>query len=86
MNAHTRIEGEPIDPELLARAEALGMDVTGMTEGQVYMAVRRKPDPRSPEEKRAADQKWAEENRATMEAWNDWADRNGLPFAEYRQV
>ena len=27
---------------------------------------------------------WLKENRAALEAWNDWVRENGLPYAEYR--
>jgi len=28
---------------------------------------------------------WQSENRAAMDAWNDYVEKNGLPLAEYRQ-
>ena len=85
MNAPAKNTGVAIDPVLLARAQANGIDVTHMSEGDVYMAVRRLPDPRSPEEKLAANQRWAEENRAAMEASNRWVEEHGLPLARYRR-
>ena len=30
-------------------------------------------------------QQWLAENRAAMDAWNDYVDRQGLPLAEFRQ-
>jgi antitoxin CcdA len=28
---------------------------------------------------------WQAENRAAMDAWNDYVEQNGLPLAEFRQ-
>jgi len=28
---------------------------------------------------------WLQENRAAMDAWNDYVEQNGLPLSEYRQ-
>ncbi|HET9148809.1 MAG TPA: type II toxin-antitoxin system CcdA family antitoxin [Acetobacteraceae bacterium] len=30
-------------------------------------------------------QRWLRENRAAMDAWNDYVERHGLPLAEFRQ-
>ncbi len=30
-------------------------------------------------------ERWVEENRAAMDAWNDHVERDGLPLAEFRQ-
>jgi antitoxin CcdA len=37
------------------------------------------PDPRS---KRA--RQWLDENREALESSNDWVEKHGLPFAEFR--
>ncbi len=29
--------------------------------------------------------RWLKENRAAMDAWNDYVERQGLPLAEFRQ-
>jgi len=29
--------------------------------------------------------RWQAENRAAMDAWNDYVEENGLPLAEHRQ-
>ena len=34
---------------------------------------------------RAKQQRWLEENRPAMDAWNDYVEKNGIPLAEYRQ-
>jgi antitoxin CcdA len=30
-------------------------------------------------------QQWLQENRAAMDAWNDYVEQNGLPLTEFRQ-
>lgn len=30
-------------------------------------------------------QRWLRENRAAMDAWNSYVERNGLPLADFRQ-
>jgi antitoxin CcdA len=29
-------------------------------------------------------ERWRAENRPAIEAWNEWIDENGIPFAELR--
>ncbi len=36
------------------------------------------------EVKKAQEQKWLEENRPALLAWNDWIEKNGMPYDEYR--
>jgi len=40
----------------------------------------------SAEVTRAREQKWLAENRAELLAWNDWIDKNGMPYDEFRQI
>lgn len=84
MNAPVKIKTVAIDEEMIARADALGVDVPRACEAGLRRELRRAADLRSPEEKRVADAKWAEENRAGMEYWNDWVKQHGLPLARYR--
>jgi antitoxin CcdA len=84
MNAPVKIKTVAIDEEMIGKAEALGIDVVRACEAGLYAAIRRAPDPRSAEEKKAADAQWAEENRAAMEASNRWVEEHGLPGAAYR--
>ena len=30
-------------------------------------------------------QRWLRETRPAVEAWNEFVERNGIPFSEYRQ-
>lgn len=54
-------------------ARALGLDPVLIAAQAVEEAVRAEKARR-----------WQEENRAAMDAWNEWTDRNGLPLAKYR--
>ena len=63
-----------LDADLLAEAEALGIDVARAAETGVTDAVR---DARA--------ERWKRENRAALEGYNDWIRENGLPLAKYRQ-
>lgn len=54
-------------------ARALGLDPALIAAQAVEEAVRAEKGRR-----------WQEENRAAMDAWNEWTERNGLPLAKYR--
>ena len=54
---------------LLDEAHRLGVDVGQRSEEQVRQAVR---------------EAWTEENRAAIESWNVWVEKNGLPLERYR--
>lgn len=58
----------------VAEAEALGLDATAIAERAVREAVGRE---------RA--RRWAEENRAAIEAHRRYVEEHGLPLDEYRQ-
>jgi antitoxin CcdA len=36
-------------------------------------------------ERGSSDEIWRAENRATMDAWNDYMATHGIPYAEYRR-
>ena len=63
-----------IDVKLLGEAKALKINVSRAAEAGIAEAV-------SCEKARL----WKLENRAALDAWNDYTDRNGLPLAKYRQ-
>lgn len=63
-----------IKARLLQEAKALDINISRAAEAGIAQAV--------------ADEKarlWKVENRATLEAWNDYVERNGLPLARQRQ-
>jgi antitoxin CcdA len=63
-----------IDPNLLAEARELNINLSATLEASLREAVSAQ---------KAA--QWLEENRHALLAYNAWIDQNGLPLAEYRQ-
>lgn len=62
-----------IDAALVEEAKALGINMSQLAEEALAKAVS--------EEK---SRRWKIENRAKLDAWNDYVDKNGLPLAKYR--
>ena len=62
-----------LDSELLKDAKALGVNISRAAEEGVNDAVRK-----------AKGEAWKRENAASLEAWNEWVDVNGLPLEKYR--
>jgi antitoxin CcdA len=63
-----------IDAQLMKEAKALEVNVSRAAEAGIAEAV-------AAEKSRL----WKLENRAALEAWNEYVDRNGLPLAQFRQ-
>jgi len=63
-----------IDSNLMKEAKRLDVNVSRAAEAGIAEAV-------AAEKTRL----WKLENRATMEAWNDYAEKHGIPLEEYRQ-
>lgn len=63
-----------IDSQLMQEAKALDVNVSRAAEAGIAEAV-------AAEKSRL----WKLENRATLEAWNEYVERNGLPLAQFRQ-
>jgi len=63
-----------IDPALLDEARALKINLSATFEASLRAAVH---------ERKAA--QWLEENRAALEGYNTWIEKNGLPLDKYRQ-
>ena len=59
---------------LVAEARTLKVNVSQACERGLAAEVRR-----------SKEQAWLKENRAALDAWNDFIEANGLPLAEYRQ-
>lgn len=59
---------------LLAEARALGVGLSQACERGLAVAVAG-----------ARAQRWLEDNRAGIEAWNERVERDGLPLAEFRR-
>lgn len=63
-----------IDPVLLDEARALNINLSATFEASLRDAVRKL---------KAA--QWLEENRAALEGYNAWVEKNGLPLEKHRQ-
>lgn len=75
MTAQTRkATNLSLDRALLEEARALDVNLSRAAEEGLRAAVKAEKA-----------RKWTEENRQTIEDWNNWVDDNGLPLAEYRQ-
>ena len=62
-----------LDPDLAREAKAYGINVSEVLRESLERAVRAERTRR-----------WVEENRQGIEAYNDWIEKNGLPFSEQR--
>ena len=63
-----------LDPELVAAAKALDINISRVAEKSISLAVS---------EERA--RRWKEEKRDAIHSINDYAEKHGLPLAKYRQ-
>jgi antitoxin CcdA len=73
-NANRQPANLSIDSQLMAEAKGLNVNVSRAAEAGIAEAV-------AAEKTRL----WKLENRATMDAWNDYVDKHGIPLAEHRQ-
>lgn len=62
-----------IDSGVAAAARELGINMSKVTEAALHEATRT-----------LRAERWKEENRPRLEAWNDWLETHGLPYAELR--
>jgi antitoxin CcdA len=74
LNAIRQPANLSIDSNLMREAKGLDVNVSRAAEAGIAEAV-------AAEKTRL----WKLENRATMDAWNDYAEKNGIPLEEYRQ-
>lgn len=81
MLASRPMDTPPIDPELLAQAERLGLSVEGMSERQLRLHLQ-KVDPAGGEERA---RRWAEENAEAIKEHNERIARRGLISDHYRK-
>jgi antitoxin CcdA len=63
-----------LDPDMVAQAKALGINLSRACEAGLAAAVRE-----------VKKRRWQEENREAIEASNAWVKQHGLPLARYRQ-
>ena len=62
-----------LDTGIVAAAREHGINLSQVSETALRAAA-----------KKAADEKWREDNRAWAESVNRWVEENGLPLAKYR--
>jgi antitoxin CcdA len=74
LNAIRQPANLSIDSNLMREAKGLDVNVSRAAEAGIAEAV-------AAEKTRL----WKLENRTTMDAWNDYAEKNGVPLEEYRQ-
>jgi antitoxin CcdA len=63
-----------LNAAMLAEAKELGVNISQACEAGL-----------SRELKSVRETKWKNENKATMQAWNEWTEKNGIPLAEHRR-
>lgn len=63
------------DPNLLAEAKALGINISRAAEAGISEEIRK-----------ARKAKWLEENAEAIESWNEYVRTNGLPLQKYRRA
>lgn len=63
-----------IDSQLMREAKGLNVKVSRVAEAGIAEAV-------AAEKTRL----WKLENRATMDAWNDYVEKHGIPLSQHRQ-
>ncbi|RUW47620.1 MULTISPECIES: type II toxin-antitoxin system CcdA family antitoxin [unclassified Mesorhizobium] len=74
LNAVRQPANLSIDSNLMREAKGLDVNVSRAAEAGIAEAV-------AAEKTRL----WKLENRATMESWNDYIEKHGVPLEEYRQ-
>ncbi|TPM24375.1 type II toxin-antitoxin system CcdA family antitoxin [Mesorhizobium sp. B2-3-5] len=74
LNAIRQPANLSIDSNLMREAKGLDVNVSRAAEAGIAEAV-------AAEKTRL----WKLENRATIDAWNDYVEKNGIPLEEYRQ-
>lgn len=62
-----------IDTGIVDYARQHGINLSQVSEGALRAAA-----------KAEAERQWKEENRAALESWNRWVEKNGLPFEDLR--
>jgi antitoxin CcdA len=63
-----------LNAAMIAEAKELGINISQACEAGLVMEL-----------KSVRESKWKSENEATMRAWNDWTEKNGIPLAEHRR-
>lgn len=64
-----------LDPGLVDDAKAEGINLSRACEAGLAAEL-----------KKVREERWLEENREAIAAWNVWMEENELPLAKYRQI
>lgn len=60
-----------LDPNLMAEANEVGINISAACEAGIAQRITEA-------------RQWKAEHKGTIESWNEWVDRHGLPLAKYR--
>ena len=71
--SRTKPTNVSLDAALVAEAKELGVSISQASNRGLEQAV-----------KKARGERWLEENKAALDAYNDYVAEHGLPLAKYR--
>ena len=74
LTAPKRATNVSLSDPLIAEAKALGINLSQAAEKGITQAIKDKKT-----------EQWLAENRESLEGWNAYVEKNGLPLARYRQ-
>ncbi|MBL0922916.1 MAG: type II toxin-antitoxin system CcdA family antitoxin [Sphingomonadaceae bacterium] len=63
-----------LNAAMLAEAKGLGIDISQTCESGLAREL-----------KSVREARWKSENRASIQAWNEWTEKQGIRVAEYRR-
>ena len=73
-SAQKRATNVSLPGDLIDEARRLNINISHACEQGLEQQVRK-----------SKAQEWLEQNRESLEEWNRWVEKNGLPLAQYRQ-
>ena len=73
-SAQKRATNVSLPADLIDEARRLNINISQACEQGLEQQVRK-----------SKAEEWLEQNRESLEEWNRWVEKNGLPLAQYRQ-
>jgi antitoxin CcdA len=73
-SAQKRATNVSLPADLIDEARRLNINISQACEQGLEQQVRK-----------SKAEEWLEQNRESLEEWNRWVEKNGLPLARYRQ-
>ena len=73
MTAPKRATNVSLSDPLIAEAKSLGINLSQAAESGIAQAIKNKKT-----------EQWLAENRESLEGWNVYVEKHGLPLARYR--